>query len=135
VVAQVADSRFVCLGEASHGTSEFYRWRALLSRRLIETQEIGWIGVEGDWPDCWQLNQWVCGREHLDLDVVSLLSRFERWPTWMWANREVADFLSWLREWNRTRPASGADRFLRPGRVLPVGLPASGHVLAEGQRA
>ena len=106
LVAQVTDSRFVCLGEASHGTSEFYRWRALLSQRLIQTQDISWIGVEGDWPDCWQINQWVRGRAHQDLDVVSLLSRFERWPTWMWANREVADFLSWLRDWNRTRPAA-----------------------------
>ena len=106
LVAQATDSRFVCLGEASHGTSEFYRWRALLSQRLIQTQDISWIGVEGDWPDCWHINQWVRGRAHQDLDVVSLLSRFERWPTWMWANREVADFLSWLRDWNRTRPAA-----------------------------
>jgi erythromycin esterase-like protein len=106
LVADVADSRFVCLGEASHGTSEFYRWRALLSQRLIQTQQINWIGVEGDWPDCWKINQWVCGREHQDLDVASLLARFERWPTWMWANREVADFLNWLREWNQIRPAA-----------------------------
>ena len=135
LVAQVTDSRFVCLGEASHGTSEFYRWRALLSQRLIQTQDISWIGVEGDWPDCWQINQWVRGRAHQDLDVVSVLSRFERWPTWMWANREVADFLTWLREWNRARPAAAADRLLWLGCLLPVGLAASGHVLAEGQRA
>ena len=61
IVRRAAPSQIVCLGEASHGTSQFYRWRALLSRRLIQSQEIRWIGVEGDWPDCWRINQWVRG--------------------------------------------------------------------------
>jgi erythromycin esterase-like protein len=52
LVARVQGARFVCIGEASHGTSEYYRWRALLSRRLIEEHGFSWIGVEGDWPDC-----------------------------------------------------------------------------------
>jgi erythromycin esterase-like protein len=104
VVAQVRGSHVTCLGEASHGTSEFYRWRGALSRRLIEDGDVRWIGVEGDWPDCWRINQWVRGRERQDLDAVGALSHFERWPTWMWANHEVAEFLAWLREWNRARP-------------------------------
>lgn len=95
------DARFVCMGEASHGTHEFYRWRAALSRRLITEKGFTWIGVEGDWPDCWRINQWVRGREDQDLTATELLAGFERWPTWMWANREVAEFLAWLREWNR----------------------------------
>ena len=108
VVARVGGDRFVCIGEASHGTHEFYGWRCALSRRLIEERGFTWIGVEGDWPDCWRLNRWVRG----DDDDVGGSSRealagFERWPTWMWANEEVADFLTWLREWNLARPGAG----------------------------
>lgn len=108
LVAGVGAARFVCLGEASHGTHEFYAWRAALSRRLVMEKGVTWIGVEGDWPDCWRINRWVRGHENQDLTAMGLLRGFERWPTWMWANREVAEFLAWLREWNRGR--SGLER-------------------------
>ncbi|MBT1001215.1 erythromycin esterase family protein [Paenarthrobacter sp. DKR-5] len=101
---RLGGERFVCIGEASHGTHEYYRWRARLSRRLIEEHGFSWIGVEGDWPDCWRINRWVRGQADQDLDVYALLARFERWPTWMWANRDVADFLAWLRERNLSLP-------------------------------
>jgi len=101
---RVRDARFVCLGEASHGTHEFYQERARLSRTLVEEHGFTWIGVEGDWPDCWRINRWVRGRDDQSLDAHSLLARFERWPTWMWANEDVAEFLGWLRDWNRARP-------------------------------
>ena len=104
LVERVGAARFACLGEASHGTHEYYRWRADLSRRLIQEKGFTWIGVEGDWPDCWRINRWVRGHEHPELDARHLLAGFERWPTWMWANHEVADFLDWLRGWNRSRP-------------------------------
>ncbi len=104
LVAGVADARFVCIGEASHGTHEFYHWRAELSRLLVERHGFTWIGVEGDWPDCWRLNRWVRGLEHQDVDARAVLTGFERWPTWMWANEDVADFLSWLRDWNLAKP-------------------------------
>lgn len=104
LVSLSASARFVCLGEASHGTREYYRWRALLSRRLIEEHGFTWIGVEGDWPDCWRINRWVRGEADQDLDARQLLAGFERWPTWMWANHEVAGFLAWLREWNLNLP-------------------------------
>ena len=109
VVARVGGDRFVCIGEASHGTHEFYGWRCALSRRLIEERGFTWIGVEGDWPDCWRLNRWVRGGDHDDVGGSSreALAGFERWPTWMWANEEVADFLTWLREWNLARPGAG----------------------------
>ena len=102
---QVGGRRLVCVGEASHGTHEFYSWRADLSRRLIEEHGFTWIGVEGDWPDCWRINRWVRGLADQELDAAGVLSTFERWPTWMWANREVADFLDWLRHRNLQRPA------------------------------
>lgn len=106
LVDHVGAARFVLLGEASHGTHEYYQWRARLSRRLIEERGFTWIGVEGDWPDCWRINRWVRGQADQELDVTGLLARFERWPTWMWANHEVAAFLDWLRSWNLARPAS-----------------------------
>jgi erythromycin esterase len=104
LVERLGPARFVCVGEASHGTREYYRWRAELSRRLIEEHGFTWIGVEGDWPDCWRINRWVRGQDHQDLDANGLLAGFGRWPTWMWANSDVADFLDWLHEWNRSRP-------------------------------
>jgi erythromycin esterase len=99
----VGGSRFVCLGEASHGTHEFYRWRAELSRRLIDHHGFTWIGVEGDWPDCSRINRWLRGQESPELDARGLLAQFQRWPTWMWANAEVADFLEWLHDRNLAR--------------------------------
>jgi len=103
LVDEVSAARFVCIGEASHGTHEYYHWRAALSRRLIEEHGFTWIGVEGDWPDCWRINRWVRGHGDQDLDARGLLARFERWPTWMWANQDVAEFLSWLRAYNLAR--------------------------------
>lgn len=104
LVERLGTARFACLGEASHGTHEYYRWRAELSRRLIQEHGFTWIGVEGDWPDCWRINRWVRGQELQDLDARGVLAGFERWPTWMWANHEVSDFLDWLHEWNLSRP-------------------------------
>ena len=104
ILTRARGRRFVAIGEASHGTHEYYEWRARLSRRLIEEQGFSWIGVEGDWPDCWRIDRWVRGIEHQELDATRLLARFERWPTWLWANVEVAEFLDWLRGWNASRP-------------------------------
>lgn len=104
LVDHIGANHLVCIGEASHGTSEFYRWRAELSRRLITGHGFTWIGVEGDWPDCWRINRWVRGQDQQDLDATSILAHFDRWPTWMWANQDVAEFLDWLREWNLALP-------------------------------
>ena len=104
LVEGVGAARYVCIGEASHGTHVYYRWRAELSRRLISESGFNWIGVEGDWPNCWSINRWVRGQADQDLDVHGVLARFERWPTWMWANSDVAEFLVWLREVNLGRP-------------------------------
>jgi erythromycin esterase-like protein len=105
LAARCRSARYVCIGEASHGTHEYYQWRAELSRRLLEEQDFTWIGVEGDWPDCWRINRWVRGLADQELDARGVLAGFERWPTWMWANTEVADFLDWLRTSNAGRPA------------------------------
>jgi erythromycin esterase-like protein len=104
LVERARDSRFICLGEASHGTREFYEWRNAISRELIEDGGVAWIGVEGDWPDCWRINLWVRGQADTELTARELLAGFQRWPTWMWANVETADFLEWLRAWNLEQP-------------------------------
>ncbi|GAA1466461.1 erythromycin esterase family protein [Microbacterium thalassium] len=104
VVRAARPRRFVALGEASHGTHEFYAWRAELTRRIIEDGRPTWIGVEGDWPDCWRIDRWVRGLTDRGADARTVLQGFERWPTWMWANTDVADFLDWLHELNLTRP-------------------------------
>jgi len=101
LLERTEDARFVLIGEASHGTHEYYTWRAELTKRLIAEQGVSFIAVEGDWPDCALLDRWVRGAEPGSVEQV--LGRFERWPTWMWANREVADFLTWLRAWNAER--------------------------------
>lgn len=100
---RLGSRRLVCLGEASHGTHEYYAWRAQLSRQLIEEHGFTWVGVEGDWPDCWRINRWVRGLAEQDLTAFQVLSHFERWPTWMWANWEVVQFLDWLHGWNLQR--------------------------------
>src|SRR3954468_12131678 len=81
LLARVGDARFVLLGEASHGTAEFYGWRAALTRRLIAERGFSFVAVEGDWPDCFRINRWVKDRADADLSARAVLDRFERWPT------------------------------------------------------
>ena len=101
----VGDARFVLLGEATHGTSEFYTWRTEISKRLIEEKGFSFIAVEGDWPDCYRVNRFVKSLPGAGDDAEAVLHAFERWPTWMWANREVAALAEWLQEHNHRRSA------------------------------
>ena len=105
LVQQLARVRFALLGEASHGTHEFYAERAALSQRLIREHGFRAVVAEADWPDAWRVNQYIRGRSD-DPDADAALSGFERFPTWMWRNTEVREFVEWLREHNRGRPAS-----------------------------
>jgi erythromycin esterase-like protein len=100
---RIDDARFVLIGEASHGTSEFYTWRAELSRRLIVEKGFCFVGVEGDWPDCYRVNRYVRGYPRSGRSAYEVLHAFDRWPTWMWANREVQEFTEWLRGHNDGR--------------------------------
>jgi erythromycin esterase-like protein len=100
---RVGEARFVLIGEASHGTHDYYTWRAELTRRLIMEKDFRFVAVEGDWPDCERVHQAVTG----DADPFEVLYAFARWPTFMWANHEVVDFCRWLRRWNAGRPAGG----------------------------
>ena len=101
LIERIGDATYVLLGEATHGTSEFYEWRAALSRRLIEERGFSFVGVEGDWPDCYRVNRYVKSYADSGDSARDVLHAFDRWPTWMWANREVAEFAEWLRDHNR----------------------------------
>ncbi|TPK72708.1 protein-L-isoaspartate(D-aspartate) O-methyltransferase [Mesorhizobium sp. B2-4-18] len=92
--------RVVLLGEASHGTSEFYRARAAVTRRLLQRHGFTIVAVEADWPDAAQINRYVRGGERRS-DAQPL---FQRFPTWMWRNAEVSEFIGWLHEYNRDVP-------------------------------
>ena len=100
----VGDARFVLLGEATHGTHEFYRERAQITRRLIQEKDFTCVAVEADWPDAYRVNRYVRG---LDDDPSSerALAGFARFPTWMWRNRDVVEFVDWLRGYNDLLPA------------------------------
>ncbi|SNR55117.1 erythromycin esterase family protein [Blastococcus mobilis] len=104
LLERIGDARIVAVGEASHGTHEYYAWRAALTRRLIEERGFAFVGVEGDWPDCYRVNRSVRLREGADEDPRDALDAMERWPTWMWANEDVVEFCRWLREFNAGRP-------------------------------
>jgi erythromycin esterase-like protein len=104
VLERVGDAHVVAIGEASHGTSEYYAWRAALTRRLVTERGFGFVAVEGDWPDCHRVNRSVKLRPGADVDPRDALDAFSRWPTWMWANDDVVDFCRWLRDVNAELP-------------------------------
>src|SRR5438874_11013267 len=95
----IHEARFCLLGEATHGTHEFYRERAEITRRLIKEKNFTAIAVEADWPDAFRVNRYVRGLSE-DRSADEALSGFKRFPTWMWRNTVVLDFVEWLREYN-----------------------------------
>lgn len=95
----VGNRRLVMLGEATHGTHEFYRERARITKRLIEEKGFNAVAVEADWPDAYRVNRYVMG-ESADVDPVAALTDFQRFPAWMWRNCDVTGFIEWLRARN-----------------------------------
>ena len=103
----IGDARFVLLGEASHGTHDFYHERAQITERLINEKGFTAVAVEADWPDAYRANRYVRGVSN-DVDAIEALADFRRFPTWMWRNTDVVEFLEWLRAYNDAFPASTA---------------------------
>ena len=101
----IGDARFVLLGEATHGTHEFYEQRALITQRLIREKGFTAVAVEADWPDAYRVNRYVRA-EGKDHDAVAALGGFKRFPSWMWRNADVVNFIDWLRAWNDRQPAT-----------------------------
>jgi erythromycin esterase-like protein len=102
LVDAIGDARIVLVGEATHGTHEFYQYRAALTRALVERKRFNLVAVEADWPDAYRANRWVRDLSS-DPDARSALDDFTRFPRWMWRNRVVTSFLEWLRSWNGPR--------------------------------
>ncbi len=100
ILEAIGDAKIVLLGEASHGTSEFYTVRAKLSKMLIEQKGFSAIAVEGDWPSAQHVNRYIKGYGEGKETVHEVLNAFRRWPTWMWANEEIAEFIDWLKMHN-----------------------------------
>ncbi|WP_141584823.1 erythromycin esterase family protein [Actinomadura sp. WMMA1423] len=101
---RIGDARYVLVGEASHGTHEYYAWRAALTRRLIAERGFTFVAVEGDWPDCRRVGRCVTLAPGAPDDPRAVLDGYERWPTWMWANEETARFCHWMRDRNAGLP-------------------------------
>lgn len=103
LISAAKDRRLVLLGESSHGTKEFYTWRDEISRRLIEADGISFVAVEGDWISLARLNRYVKHKPGAAASAREALLMIDRWPRWMWANEEFAEFAEWLRAFNRAR--------------------------------
>ncbi|MHB8841588.1 MAG: erythromycin esterase family protein [Candidatus Aquicultor sp.] len=104
LIEQAGVAQAVLIGTATHGTSEFYKWRAAITRRLIIEKGFSFVAVEGDWPACYQVNRYVKGAAEPGQSAADVLRAFNRWPTWLWANTEVEEFVTWLKEHNENQP-------------------------------
>src|ERR1700712_5550109 len=106
LINDIGERPVVMLGEASHGTHEYYTWRTAITKRLIQEKQFRFIAVEGDWPDCYKINRYIKGYKDTGEGIINVLQNFDRWPTWMWANWEVAALAEWLKEYNKSLPAN-----------------------------
>jgi erythromycin esterase len=103
LIDMIGDAKYVLLGEASHGTHEYYTWRTQISKMLIEKKGFSFIAVEGDWPDCYRLNRYIKNYPDSGKSAYEVLHSFNRWPTWMWANWEIVALAEWLFNYNEAR--------------------------------
>src|SRR5688572_3352918 len=103
----IGDARIVMIGEASHGTHEFYDWRAQITKRLIAERGFTAVCAEADWPDAWRVNRFVRGFAD-DASAAEALAGFKRFPQWMWRNTVVLEFINWLRKHNDSLRAHDA---------------------------
>lgn len=99
LLKMIGNSSLVLLGESTHGTHEFYKARAEITKRLVREKGFNAVAVEADWPDAYRVNRFVRGENH-DADSEEALNGFKRFPTWMWRNADVLDFVGWLRGYN-----------------------------------
>lgn len=103
LMEQIGDARFVLIGEASHGTHDFYQQRAEITKRLIQEKSFTAVAVEADWPDAYRINRYVRGMSN-DPTPAEALGGFQNFPSWMWRNTDVLNFVNWLRQYNDALP-------------------------------
>ncbi len=106
LMERFSKSKLVLLGEASHGTHEYYTWRTAITKRLIEEHGFNFIAVEGDWPDFYHVNRYIKHYKNSHEGSVEVLKEFNRWPTWMWANWEIEALINWLYKHNSSLSAN-----------------------------
>jgi erythromycin esterase len=140
ITDRAADARVVLLGEATHGTSEFYVWRDRISRELIENGGFNFILIEGDWSSAYRVNRYIRQLPGAPATAAEALEGFNRWPQWMWNNREVLDMVEWLRSYNAGRPAGeqvgfyGMDMYAMWESISQVIAKATHHNSSTGKR-
>ncbi|MFC0559990.1 erythromycin esterase family protein [Halalkalibacter alkalisediminis] len=106
LLEKASGAKYVLLGESTHGTSEFYSIRSEISKWLIKEKGFQFIAVEGDWSSCYEVNRFIKGYDTPYTHASESLSAFNRWPEWMWANEEIASFVSWLQGFNNEKDTS-----------------------------
>lgn len=97
----IGDKQFVLLGEATHGTQEFYEIRAHITKRLLEEKNFTAIAIEGDWPDAYQINRYI--HEQKYTNAKEALAVFTQFPSWMWRNVPMLTFVEWLADFNKQK--------------------------------
>jgi erythromycin esterase-like protein len=102
LIDRIKQAKIVLIGEATHGTSEYYRWRSAITQKLIQDHHFDFVAVEGDWPECFHINDFVKSDPASSPSADETLKQFRRWPTWMWANQEVEEFIVWQQQYNAT---------------------------------
>lgn len=105
LIDKIANARFVMLGEATHGTKEFYQTRIEITQQLIEKKEFMAVAIEGDWPDAYTIHRYIQGKNNKATDYLQALEDFKRFPRWMWRNTTIPPFLRWLRKYNDHLPS------------------------------
>ena len=103
LLASIGDAQIVLLGEATHGTHEFYTIRAQITQQLITQKGFHAVAIEGDWPDAYQVNRYVQGQNYTK--ATDALASFDRFPTWMWRNVEMVKFVEWMHGYNKEQPS------------------------------
>src|SRR5258705_11398435 len=102
LIKEIGKARVVLLGESTHGTHEFYEWRSAITKKLIEEKGFNLIAIEGDRVDSWKVNQFIKGQQQDSSLVIELLKQYDRWPSSMWGNYEMAGLVQWLNGYNKT---------------------------------
>ncbi len=105
LIKEIGNARVVLLGEATHGTSEFYKWREAITKRLIQEKGFDFVASESEWADSYRVNNFIKGERKDSTAALELLKQYDRWPTWMWGNYEVASLVTWLNHYNEDKAA------------------------------
>lgn len=103
LIKEIGNDRVVLLGESTHGTHEFYEWRAAITKRLIAEKGFQIIGIEGDWTDTYRVNEFIQGPGQNMSAAEEVLKQYDRWPASMWGNYEMADLIEWLNRYNQIK--------------------------------